>query len=60
MMEEHKTVKDAQEGGKSRRSPTDPCQDNPYYLRVEAKGGTLWLTRKECIEILKRGGTAGR
>lgn len=49
------TARDAQEGGKQGRSATAPDQDTPYYLRVEAKGGVLWLSRKECIEILKRG-----
>lgn len=49
------TARDGQNPGKSRRSVTDPYHDSPYYLRVEAKGGILWLSRKQAVEILKRG-----
>ncbi len=48
------TARDGQKPGKSRRSVTDPGLDIPY-LRVEVKGGVLWLSRKQAVEILKRG-----
>lgn len=58
--EEHRivhTVTDSQEGGKSGRSAPDPPPHTiPLgYLPVLVGNKYVLLTRKECIEILKKG-----
>lgn len=49
------TARDGQNDGNNARSSPDPYQDTPYYLRVKVKGGVLWLSRQQCIDILRRG-----